>query len=154
LDRHRGIRGPPGIKVTQQKTGRELWVPFTHELQAKIATWERRPGFILLKSSGLPWSSRNELSVRWVEERGRLGASVANCVLHGLRGTACVRLLRAGAPTGLIAKMIGMSEQMVARYTRFAQQRADALAAVIHLDDRRTLGEQRPNRGLIRDGSK
>src|SRR5262249_13622902 len=89
--------GRPGIKVTQQKTGRQLWVPFTQELQTKIATWERRPGFILLKPSGLPWSSRNELSVRWVQERGHLGPSVANCVLHGLRGTACVRLLRAGA---------------------------------------------------------
>jgi integrase len=146
--------GRPGITVTQQKTGRQLWVPFTQELQAKIAAWERRPGFILLKPSGLPWSSRNELSVRWVQERERLGPSMANCVLHGLRGTACVRLLRAGAPTGLIAKMVGMSEQMVARYTRFAQQRDDALAAVIHLDDRRTAGEQRSTPRYLRPPGK
>ena len=48
-----------------------------------------------------------------------------------------MRLLRAGAHTRQIADMIGMSELMVKRYTRFAEQRKNAIAAVINLDAKR-----------------
>jgi hypothetical protein len=65
-------------------------------------------------------------------------------VLHGLRGHACVRLLRANANTRQISDMVGMSEPMVARYTRFSLQKENASAAVYHMT--RTSGE--------RDGSK
>src|SRR5215813_4398439 len=41
--------GRPGINVTQKKTGLKIWIPFTQELIRAIATWERRPTFILLK---------------------------------------------------------------------------------------------------------
>ena len=53
---------------------------------------------------------------------------------------AVVRLRRAGANTGQIADMVGMSEQMVKRYSRFSRQRENALAAVHYLD--RTKPEQ------------
>ena len=58
----------------------------------------------------------------------------AGLVIHGLRATACVRLSRAGATTRQISDMIGMSEQMVARYCRFSDQKENAVAAVMHLD--------------------
>ena len=58
----------------------------------------------------------------------------AGIVLHGLRGFAVVRLRRAGANTGQISDMVGMSEQMVKRYSRFSRQRENALAAVHYLD--------------------
>jgi hypothetical protein len=60
--------------------------------------------------------------------------SAAGVALHGLRGFAVVRLRRAGANTGQIADMVGMSEQMVKRYSRFSRQRENALAAVHYLD--------------------
>jgi hypothetical protein len=60
----------------------------------------------------------------------------AGLVLHGLRATAVVRLRRAGATTGQIAGMVGMSEVMVNRYCRFSVQRENALAAVHYLDTR------------------
>lgn len=138
--------GRPGINVVQQKTGLKIWIPFTEALQAAIATWERRPGFILLRPNGQPWS-RRDLSKEWERERTRLGAKLVGCVLHGLRGTACVRLLRAGANTRQIADMVGMSEPMVKRYTRFAEQRKNALAAVIHLDERRTPSKSKVSLG-------
>jgi integrase len=129
--------GRLGINVTQKKTGLKIWIPFTQELQRAIATWERRPGFILLRMDGSPWE-RGELSDQWWRERKDNPelALLKDRVFHGLRGTACVRLLRAGANTRQIADMVGMSEPMVKRYTRFAEQRKNALAAVIHLDTR------------------
>ena len=47
------VNGRPGINVTQQKTGLVIRVPFTQELMAAVATWERRPGFILLKRTAI-----------------------------------------------------------------------------------------------------
>lgn len=138
--------GRPGINVKQQKTGLVLWVPMTQPLQAAIATWERRPTFLLLNHEDQPWPSREALSNQWLRERDSKPAlaplKAAGCVLHGLRGTACVRLLRAGANTRQVADMVGMSEPMVKRYTRFAVQRDNAIAAVHYLD--RTQPERAP----------
>ena len=135
--------GREGINVIQQKTGRQLWIPITHELSAVMSTWERRPGYILLRPTGIPWT-RKALSWAWISERdSKPGlAPVAGMVLHGLRATACVRLLRAGANTPQIAAMVGMSEEIVGRYCRFSVQRENASAAVLHLD--RTFGERGP----------
>lgn len=127
--------GRTGINVTQKKTGLKIWIPFTRELQAAIATWERRPTFICLKRNGLPWT-RNQLSVEWDRDRRgnpNLGA-LAGCVLHGLRATAVVRLRRAGASHLQIADMVGMSEPMVNRYCRLSDRTQNALAAVHYLD--------------------
>jgi integrase len=137
--------GHPGINVTQKKTKKQVWVPFTETLIKALATWERRPGFILLHPAGKPWT-RRRLTGMWAHERDTNNAlaplrqealgpeAEEGLVMHGLRGTACVRLLRAGANTRQISDMIGMSEQMVKRYTRFSEQRLNAMAAVIHLD--------------------
>lgn len=135
--------GRPGINVTQMKTGLKLWVPFTEALQAAIAGWERRPGFILVKEDGLPWR-REQLSDQWLRERNRSPAlaplKAAGLVMHGLRGTAVVRLRRGGATIPHISDMVGMSAPMVTRYCRFSVQRENALAAVHVLD--RTAGER------------
>lgn len=138
--------GHPGINVRggQKKTGRLQWVPLTQPLIAAMATWERRPGPLLLNSVGRPWT-RDCLSTQWAVERAANPALAPlrgvlhdgkekDLVLHGLRGTACVRLLRAGCTTRQIADTVGMSEEMVKRYTRFSEQKANAMAAVIQLD--------------------
>lgn len=131
------FEGRPGINVTQQKTGLTIWIPFTQELIRAVASWQRRPTFILLKEDDQPFT-RQQLSDQWLRERDGRPAlaplAAAGCVLHGLRATAVVRLRRAGATTGQIADMVGMSEQMVNRYCRFSIQRENALAAVYHLD--------------------
>ena len=43
--------------------------------------------------------------------------------LHGLRGTAGIRLKREGFADSVIADMVGMSIAMVQRYTRFEDKR-------------------------------
>jgi len=138
------VEGRPGINVTQQKTGLKIWIPFTQPLIAKMATWERRPGFILTKADGHPFT-RHQLSNHWLVERDSNPALAplreAKLVIHGLRGTAVVRLRRAGATTPQICDMVGMSPQMVKRYSRYSDQRENALAAVHVLD--RTRDEKR-----------
>lgn len=129
--------GRQGINIKQRKTGLVIWVPVTQDLAGAIATWERRPTFIALKEDGLPFT-RAQLSDQWLRERDTKPVlaplAAAGLVLHGLRATAVVRLRRAGASTGQIAAMVGMSEQMVNRYCRFSKQRDNALAAVHYLD--------------------
>jgi integrase len=135
-------QGIDGINVTQKKTGREVWVPITEALAAAMRTWERRPGPYLLRPDGAPWL-RRQLTHAWDWEKESNPAlaphKAKNLVLHGLRGTACVRLRRAGAKTEQIADMVGMSGPMVARYCRLSLQKENALAAVHHL---RTPGER------------
>lgn len=135
--------GRPGINVTQYKTGLVIWIPMTQELMGAVSSWERRPGPFILKEDGQPMT-RPQLSDQWLRERDSNPAlaplAAANLSMHGLRATACVRLRRAGASTGQISDMVGMSEQMVKRYCRFSEQRMNALAAVHYLD--RTPREQ------------
>lgn len=130
------VEGRPGINVVQRKTGLEIWIPFTQPLLAAYAAWERRPAPLLLKPTGEPWGNRKQLSMAWERDRDAnpMLAICAGLVLHGLRGTACVRLRRAGAPPTQIADMVGLSVQMVERYCRFADQRTSAMAAVRYLD--------------------
>lgn len=141
--------GVEGIKVIQQKTKREVWIPIISTLAAAMASWERRPGPFLRRIGGTVWD-RRALSSAWAYERDTnpelepLRAIGPNkerpAVLHGLRGHACVRLLRAGANTRQISDIVGMSEEMVKNYTRFSDQRDNALAAVYHME--RTIRER------------
>jgi integrase len=131
--------GRLGIRVTQRKTGMQLWIPHTPALSRALAGWERRPGPILLNSKGRPWR-RQDLTIAWMHERARnpalapLGA--AGLVLHGLRATACVRLRRLGAELPQIADFVGMSQDMVGRYCRLSSQKENASAAVVFLEGR------------------
>jgi integrase len=129
--------GRLGINVVQRKTGLKIWLPMTQELEAAIGTWERRPGYLILKPDGTPYI-REDLSNHWLRERNKNPALAPlrplGLSMHGLRATAVVRLARAGASTRQIADMVGMSEPMVARYCRFSSQRKNALAAVHYLD--------------------
>lgn len=127
--------GRLGIHVIQKKTKRELWIPFTRQLEEAIATWERRPAPLLLKPDGSRWT-RNDLGMAWQAERRR-NPKLADCrdlVFHGLRASACVRLRRRGASEAEIGAMVGMSIPMVSRYCRFADQKVNAMAAVHYLD--------------------
>lgn len=143
------FQGIEGINVRQQKTKRQVWVPITSDLAAVMRTWERRPGPFLTRADGRLWT-RKKLTQAWTYQRETNAdfASYRLCgpdldrpmVLHGLRGHACVRLLRAGANTRQISDMVGMSEDMVAHYTRFSVQRENAAAAVILLE--RTISER------------
>lgn len=141
--------GIEGLNVRQKKTGRDVWIPIASPLAAAMRTWERRPGPFLTRADGRLWT-RKALTNAWTYQRDTnpAFASYRLCgpdldrpmVIHGLRGHACVVLLRAGANTRQIADMVGMSEEMVASYTRLSLQRDNAVAAVHHLE--RTIRER------------
>jgi integrase len=155
------FQGIDGINVIQQKTGRVQWVPITPELARAMESWPRVPGPFLRMPDGRPWK-RADLAAHWNRHRDSnddlrpLGKAAVvgkptidtGLVMHGLRGTACVRLRRAGATIPQIADMVGMSEAMVARYCRFSIQRENAVAAVIHLE--RTISER--TRDMLQKG--
>jgi integrase len=140
------VDGQLGINVVQQKTGLGLWVPFTTALQTAMDSWERRPGFILLKQDGHPFT-RPQVTDLWIRERRREALAplrTAGLVMHGLRGTAVVRLRRAGATIPQISDMVGMSAPMVTRYCRYSVQKENALAAVHILDRSQGTARERP----------
>jgi integrase len=149
------IDGRPGINVIQRKTGLRIWIPFTQALQHAMATWERRPTQILLAPHGKPYSNRRALTLAWTRERDENQQlyPCAGLVLHGLRATAVVRLRRAGATTPQIVDMVGLSAGMVERYSRFADQRQNALAAVVHLDRTANKTEQEQRKGIKEPGA-
>jgi integrase len=61
--------------------------------------------------------------------------------LHGLRGTACIRLRREGFADSVIADMVGMSIAMVQRYTRFEDKRATGKSVLAVLAARKMRAE-------------
>ena len=125
-----------GINVTQQKTGRRLWVPFIDPgFERTLASWEKRPGPFILTPDGQPYS-RNLLSTHWNRERDGNEAlkPLDGLVLHGLRATAVVRARKRGLTDLQISNVFGMSEAMVGRYSRLADQGEMAMAAVHFLD--------------------
>lgn len=130
-------QGVQGINVKQKKTSREIWIPITKHLATAMETWEKMPGPFLRKMDGGLWT-REQLTAAWVRHRDsnrELDAlKTEGLVIHGLRGHACVRLLRAGANTRQISEWVGMSEPMVKNYTRFSDQKDNALATVHLLD--------------------
>jgi len=90
-------RGKLGINVTQEKTHRTLWIPMTAELEAAIATWERKGEFLTPNPVGSGFE-RTQISSRWGRERKRNPAlePLAGLTVHGLGPTAVVRLKRNG----------------------------------------------------------
>jgi integrase len=131
--------GRLGINVTQQKTGLTLWVPLRRELIAAMDGWEKRPGFIVYKPSGLPYT-RPELTCAWLRERARNPAlaplRAAKLSLHGLRATCVIRWRRDGVSALQICNVVGMSPRMVERYSRRAIQRELASAAMDQIEGR------------------
>lgn len=133
----------PGIHVIQKKTKVRLWIPFTRDMVTAIEEWRptrRPPFFLVLRADGTPFA-RNALSWAWNQEREQNKALApveeARLVIHGLRATAVVRARQRGATVLQISSMFGMSEPMVARYSRLADQREMAMAAVHHIDGTR-----------------
>jgi len=126
-------KGHDGINVTQEKTGRTLWVPINDKLAAAMATWQRRDIGPILLRDGAPWQSRH-LTDLWDYEKktnnGLKEHKELGLVMHGLRGHRCVQLSREGLTDHQIGDIVGMSFRMVERYTRLSAQRDNALAAL------------------------
>lgn len=120
-----------GFRITQQKTGREVWCPIDPELAAEMATWEKRLGPYLQQHWGKVYS-RKLLDHQFNAARSGI-PELTGVTFHGLRGTRVVDLRQRGATTTQIQDQVGMSLPMIERYCRFADKKANGKAAVIAL---------------------
>jgi integrase len=121
------------FRTVGKKNGEIIWVPAASELQAWLATVERRSLRICTKADGTLWPTEVHMQtdvshfLRDLEREGLIGAGTT---LHGLRVTYAADLRRSGADTGQIAAALGdKSERMGAHYTRHVENEAKVVQA-------------------------
>jgi integrase len=127
-----------GINVTQQKTGKELWVPLHPDLRGALESWDSSP--YVLNRKGEPYTS-DCFRTAWADFMSSTPAGRIRdegFVFHGLRASSCEKLREAGCGDREIEAITGMSPEMVTRYSRFADQKKLARAAARRLEERTT----------------
>ena len=116
-----------GINVKQNKTGEELWIPFTSEIAELLKKTEKSGFHILSDQFG------RQLKLRSVQARIRkirLRSGTEGFQIHGWQYTAASILAQAGATDAEIAAITGhKSLEMVAKYSRKNNQRTLATNA-------------------------
>jgi integrase len=120
------------IRVVQQKTGAELWIPLHRALKVEIEAAPKAHLNLLTTQYGEPFSPAG--FTNWFRDRARAAGLDDGCTPHGLRKTAAVRLSEAGCTPHEIMAVTGhrnLSE--VTLYTAAADQArlaADAMSKV------------------------
>lgn len=128
----RAHRKDGAIRVIQQKTGAEVWVPEHRKLAAELALGGGHMS-LLTKPDGAAFDARG-LSV-WFGEAIEAAGLPDECVMHGLRKTAACMLADAGCSAHQIASVTGhKSLAEVERYTKAADQKRLATAAIHRLE--------------------
>jgi integrase len=126
-----GMVDEGGFRITQQKTAREVWCPIEPELAAEMATWERELGPYLKQHWGKVYGRK--LLDKQFRDQVKEIPELAGVTFHGLRGTRVVELRQRGATSTQIQDQVGMSLNMIERYCRFADKKANGKASVIAL---------------------
>jgi integrase len=142
------------IHVVQRKTGEKLWIPLHVQLAAVLAPWRKDVGPVLQAAGGKPFSERG--IGNYVSRKLREAGLPGRCVMHGLRKAAARRLAEAGCSSKEIASITGhRTLQEIERYTRAAEQKHLALAAIGRLEAQiSNKNSQTGERGLGRAGKK
>lgn len=126
-----------GMRLIQQKTGAELWVPLHPELEAALKVWRREAVCltILTKADGMPWASTDSFKSAFTAAKKK-HPELNGLVFHGLRKSAAARLAEAGCSEHEIMAITGhRSLAEVQRYTRQARQKTMAMSAMVKLSD-------------------
>ena len=130
-----------GIKVTQQKTGKELWIPLHQDLREEMRSWQVNPPWTFAQDpKGRPYTT-DRFREAWshlmeTTPAGRIRNE--GYTFHGIRASSVVSLREVGCGDRDIKSITGMSSPMVTRYSRFADQRQLARAAILRLERNRT----------------
>lgn len=117
-----------GLSLRQKKTGVRPWCPIFPELEAEMKGWDRRPGPFLRQDNGRP-VSENQLWKMFDRAR-RDHPALAGAVWHGLRANAVIRARQAGFSALQISDTIGLSVEMVEKYSRHADRKAGGKAVL------------------------
>ena len=116
-------KGPAGFElyVKQEKTGTELLIPISDELQEVLDATPSKHLTFLVTKTGRPFSG-NDFSEQfraWCDAAG----IPKRCTAHGLRHASLTRIANAGGTLHQIAAFGGhKSLSMVQRYTKSADQ--------------------------------
>lgn len=121
------------IRVVQQKTGADLWIPLHAALKAEIEAAPKDHLCLLTTQYGEPFSPAGFTNRfhQWAKDAG-----LSDCTPHGLRKTASVRLADAGCTPSQIMAITGhrnLSE--VTLYTAQADQARLAAEAMSRLEN-------------------
>jgi integrase len=121
------------IRVVQEKTGTELWIREHKAVAAELSSDTHIVRLRLLtKASGGEFDA-DSLSPWFADAIERAGLP-DECVLHGLRKTAAKMLAEGSCSEHEIAAITGQSLQMVAHYTKDANQKKLASSAIQKLE--------------------
>jgi integrase len=126
-----------GIKVTQQKTGKELWIPLHQDLKTAMEAWEVRPPWIFVQTPKGEGYNTERFRAAWTRlmnatPAGRIRRE--GFTFHGLRASSAENLREAGCDDASIESITGMSQAIIKRYSRFADQKKLAKAAILRLE--------------------
>jgi integrase len=122
------------IRVRQEKTGKELWLPLAQPLLVALAAAPRTAVTVLVNDIGTPWRTANVLAQAFGDELKKVG--LGGLVFHGLRKTCAVLLAEAGATTKQIGAVTGQSDQMVSHYAKLAERGGLARQAITKLEQK------------------
>lgn len=135
------------IELVQQKTGEPLTIPCPEPLRTELDRWQanRDPSVTILTNTyGRPWTAPH-LSRELPKALAKVGMS-DDLNVHGLRKLAAAELADAGCSTHEIAAITGhRTLSMVALYTRSADQKRLAKAAVVRLSEARDAMKRQTN---------
>jgi integrase len=126
------------IHVVQQKTGKELWVPLHADLKADLEAWNSSP--YVLTPRGEPYTPER-FRAAWTRFMNGTPAGKIRqegFTFHGLRASSCEKLREAGCSDAEVESYTGMSQMMIRRYLRFADQKRLAKAAQRRLEQHAT----------------
>lgn len=116
------------IHVIQQKTGAELWVPFTESLMSYLAQIPRGARTTIVtnaKGTPVPYNTLRS----WMAPAMQ-AADIQGKTFHGLRKNATIELIEAGCSEDHVMAITGhASSEMVRLYGRGVRQRKLARAA-------------------------
>lgn len=124
------------IYVKQQKTGASVWIPVHSTLKRHLDAWRSSrvvAQTILTNAWGRPWLPRTLSSTfsRLILKHPTL----SGLVFHGLRKAASAKLAEAGCTAFEIMSITGhVTLAEVERYTREAEQKKRASAAILKLE--------------------
>jgi integrase len=121
------------ISVTQNKTGKKLWIPMHSNLRRVLAEIPRVSVHVLANSRGIRWTTSG-FKASWGGEFKREPFAEhreRKLVFHGLRKSAVVFLLEAGCTDAEVSAITGQSRGMAVHYARQVSQKRLAVAAVL-----------------------
>jgi integrase len=117
------------VKVRQQKTGATLEIPLHAALRASLDARPTNQLTFITTPTGEPYTPAG--FGNWFSEAARKAGLPVGVSAHGLRKAAARRLAEAGCTASEIAAMTGhRTLKEVSRYTRAADQRSMATAAI------------------------